>query len=219
MRSILISMLLIFAMASPLAQGEDAPNDKVFYYLGTAIHSTLEPMALSAREKELVLEGLTASMKGEAEALDDSVYGPEIQRLGQRRAAAVAQAELGESEAYANRMAGEKGAVRTASGLVYQEVQPGTGVQPEATSTVRAHYHGTLRDGSVFVSSRDRGEPLTIGPNRVIPCWTEGIAMMKVGGKAKLTCPASIAYGPQGQGGIPGNAALTFEVELLEVLN
>jgi FKBP-type peptidyl-prolyl cis-trans isomerase FkpA len=199
--------------------GYAAPeDDKVFYYLGTAISRSLDGLQLSERESALVLEGLTESLAGKAEPMDDSVYGPKIQRLGQQRAAVAAQLELGESQAYVDRMAEEKGAIRTASGLVYQEIQPGTGAQPEAASTVRAHYHGTLRDGSVFDSSRQRDEPLTIGLNQVIPCWTEGIAMMKVGGKAKLTCPANIAYGPQGQGGIPGNAALTFEVELLEVV-
>ena len=202
----------------PLASHAETEDDKVFYYLGTAISRSLDGLQLSKDESELVLKGLTESLAGEAEPLDDSVYGPKIQRLGQQRAAVAAQRELGESQAYVDRMAAEKGAIRTASGLVYQEIKAGTGAQPEATSTVSAHYHGTLRDGSVFDSSRRRGEPLTIGLNQVIPCWTEGIAMMKVGGTAKLTCPANIAYGPQGQGGIPGNAALTFEVELLDVL-
>ena len=100
------------------------------------------------------------------------------------------------------------------------ETKAGTGKQPTAASTVKAHYHGTLRDGSVFDSSVERGQPLEIGLNQVIPCWTEGIAMMKEGGKARLTCPSSIAYGERGSpGGIPPNAALTFEVELIEVVN
>ena len=97
-------------------------------------------------------------------------------------------------------------------------VQAGDGAQPTATSQVKAHYKGTLRDGTVFDSSYERGQPLEIGLNQVIPCWTEGIAMMKEGGKAKLTCPSDIAYGPRGQGGIPPNAVLTFEVELIEVM-
>jgi FKBP-type peptidyl-prolyl cis-trans isomerase FkpA len=100
---------------------------------------------------------------------------------------------------------------------VYVEVQAGTGAQPVATSAVTAHYKGTLRDGTVFDSSYDRGSPLKIPLNRVIPCWTEGIAMMKAGGKSKLTCPSNIAYGEMGSGSIPPGAALTFEVELIEV--
>jgi FKBP-type peptidyl-prolyl cis-trans isomerase FkpA len=101
---------------------------------------------------------------------------------------------------------------------VYVEVQAGKGTQPIATSAVTAHYKGTLRDGTVFDSSYERGNPLTISLNQVIPCWTEGIAMMKEGGKSKLTCPSKIAYGDNGSGSIPPGAALTFEVELIEVV-
>ena len=88
------------------------------------------------------------------------------------------------------------------------------------TDTVKVHYHGTLRDGSVFDSSVDRGTPAQFSLNRVIPCWTEGVGMMKVGGKSKLVCPSVIAYGERGAPPkIPGNAALTFEVELIEIVS
>ena len=79
------------------------------------------------------------------------------------------------------------------------------------------HYHGTLRDGTVFDSSVDRGEPATFALNQVIPCWTEGVSLMKVGGKSKLVCPPDIAYGDSGRPGIPGGATLVFEVELIEI--
>ena len=106
----------------------------------------------------------------------------------------------------------------TASGLVYQSLKEGTGASPKATDTVRVHYHGTLADGKVFDSSVQRGQPAEFPLNRVIPCWTEGVQMMKVGGKAKLTCPPQIAYGARGAAGvIPPNATLTFEVELLGI--
>jgi hypothetical protein len=90
--------------------------------------------------------------------------------------------------------------------------------QGAADSTVKAHYHGTLRDGSVFDSSVDRGEPFTSSLARVIPCWREAIPTIKEGGKSKITCPAEVAYGERGSGAIPGGAALTFEVELIEVV-
>ena len=106
----------------------------------------------------------------------------------------------------------------TASGLVYQSLKDGSGASPKATDTVRVHYHGTLADGKVFDSSVQRGQPAEFPLNRVIPCWTEGVQMMKVGGKAKLTCPPQIAYGSRGAAGvIPPNATLTFEVELLGI--
>ena len=112
----------------------------------------------------------------------------------------------------------EVGAVVTKSGLVYRSLKDGTGPQPAATDRVRVHYKGTFPDGREFDSSYKRSEPTEFPLNRVIPCWTEGVQLMKAGGKAKLTCPASIAYGERGAGGvIPPNATLQFEIELLAI--
>ena len=112
----------------------------------------------------------------------------------------------------------EPGAQVTKSGLVYVATKEGTGASPKATDKVKVHYKGTFPDGKEFDSSYKRNEPTSFPLNRVIPCWTEGVGMMKVGGKAKLTCPAAIAYGSRGAGGvIPPNTTLLFEVELLGV--
>ncbi|RKJ99614.1 FKBP-type peptidyl-prolyl cis-trans isomerase [Alicycliphilus denitrificans] len=108
--------------------------------------------------------------------------------------------------------------VTTGSGLVYESLKEGSGTAPKATDTVRVHYRGTLANGKEFDSSYQRGQATEFPLNRVIPCWTEGLQRMKPGGKARLTCPASIAYGERGAGGvIPPNATLHFEVELLSV--
>ena len=109
--------------------------------------------------------------------------------------------------------------VTTKSGLVYESVKEGTGASPKASDTVKVHYKGTFPDsGKEFDSSYKRGEPTEFPLNRVIPCWTEGVQRMKPGGKAKLVCPPSIAYGARGAGGvIPPNATLHFEVELVSV--
>jgi FKBP-type peptidyl-prolyl cis-trans isomerase FkpA len=113
----------------------------------------------------------------------------------------------------------EAGAVVTPSGLVYRSLKDGTGAKPVASDTVKVHYRGTFPGGKEFDSSYSRGEPISFPLGGVIPCWTEGVQRMKVGGKAKLTCPASIAYGERGAGGvIPPNATLQFEVELLDVV-
>ena len=113
----------------------------------------------------------------------------------------------------------EPGAVTTDSGLVIRMLKEGTGAQPTATDTVRVHYRGTFPNGREFDSSHSRGKPAEFPLNRVIRCWTEGVQRMKVGGRAKLTCPASIAYGERGAGGvIPPNATLQFEVELLGIV-
>ena len=107
---------------------------------------------------------------------------------------------------------------QTASGLKYMVLKKGTGtVSPKATDTVKVHYHGTLQDGTVFDSSVQRGEPAVFPLNRVIPGWTEGLQLMKVGDKFKFVIPPDLAYGPGGQGPIPPNSTLVFEVELLEI--
>ena len=112
----------------------------------------------------------------------------------------------------------EEGAVVTPSGLVYRSLKEGTGASPTASDKVKVHYRGTFPDGKEFDSSYKRNEAIEFPLNGVIKCWTEGVQRMKVGGKAKLTCPAGIAYGERGAGGvIPPNATLLFEVELLAI--
>ena len=113
----------------------------------------------------------------------------------------------------------EAAAVTTPSGLVYRSVKEGTGASPAATDVVRVHYRGTFLDGREFDSSFKRGQPAEFPLNRVIPCWTEGVQKMKIGGSAKLTCPPGIAYGARGApGAIPPNATLNFDVELLGIV-
>ncbi len=118
------------------------------------------------------------------------------------------------NKAYLEKAAAEPGAVRTPSGLIYRELRAGTGTSPVATDTVKVNYKGTLIDGKKFDSNDGIKFPL----NQVIPCWTEGVQKMKVGGKAELVCPASIAYGQRGSPpDIPGGATLIFEIELLGI--
>jgi FKBP-type peptidyl-prolyl cis-trans isomerase FkpA len=122
-------------------------------------------------------------------------------------------------DATAAASAKEEGAVVTASGLVYRSLKDGDGASPTASDTVKVHYRGTFPDGKEFDSSYKRNAPAQFPLGGVIKCWTEGVQKMKVGGKAKLTCPGAIAYGERGGGGglIPPNATLLFEVELLEI--
>jgi FKBP-type peptidyl-prolyl cis-trans isomerase FkpA len=112
------------------------------------------------------------------------------------------------------------GTVTTQSGLVYSSLRDGTGPSPQSTDVVKVHYRGTFIDGREFDSSYARNEPAEFPLNRVIKCWTEGVQRMKVGGKARLVCPASIAYGERGAGNgeIPPNTTLMFEVELLDIV-
>ena len=121
--------------------------------------------------------------------------------------------------AAAQKPAASAPAVTTPSGLVYTAVTEGKGPSPTAADTVKVHYRGSFPDGREFDSSYSRNAPATFPLGRVIPCWTEGVQRMKVGGKAHLVCPPNIAYGERGAGGgaIPPNATLRFEIELLEI--
>ncbi len=133
--------------------------------------------------------------------------------LASSMSAALAQSDV------IDKAAAEKGAIKTASGMVYRTLTEGSGASPKETDVVRVHYKGTFPDGKEFDSSHKRGQPAEFPLNRVIKCWTEGVQRMKVGGKAKLTCPPSLAYGEKGAGGgaIPPNSTLQFEVELLAI--
>lgn len=108
---------------------------------------------------------------------------------------------------------------KTPSGIVITQLKQGSGANPKSSDTVKVHYRGVLTNGKEFDSSYSRGQPATFPLNRVIPCWTEGVQTIKVGGKAKLVCPSNLAYGSRGvPGTIPPDSTLIFEVELLEIL-
>ena len=109
--------------------------------------------------------------------------------------------------------------VKTSSGIAITMLKDGTGASPKSSDTVKVHYRGVLADGKEFDSSYGRGQPATFPLNRVIPCWTEGVQTMKVGGKAKLVCPPNLAYGSRGvPGTIPPDSTLIFEIELLDIV-
>ena len=138
-------------------------------------------------------------------------------RLSCLALALLAQAAMAQN-AVTTAAAKEEGAVVTPSGLVYRSLKDGNGASPTASDKVTVHYKGTFPDGREFDSSYKRGQPIDFPLNRVIACWTEGVQRMKVGGKAKLTCPPEIAYGARGAGNaVPPNATLLFEVELLGI--
>ncbi len=218
----MIGLLTVLLLAHAARAGEPelkTDDEKTLYALGLALSRSVAPFGLSAAELELVKAGFTDAVLNRKPKADLDTYGPKIQQLAQARAAVAAGKEKKASEAFLAKAAAEKGATKTASGLIYSEITPGTGDQPKATDTVKVQYHGTLIDGTVFDSSVQRGQPATFPLNGVIKCWTEGIQMMKVGGKSKLICPSDIAYGDHGQPPkIKPGATLIFEVELLEIV-
>lgn len=193
-------------------------DEKTFYYIGSNIGKNLAQVKLSDDELEFVLRGIRDAAKGNAIQLDDAVYAEKIRAIAESRMMAMAEEERAASQAYIEKMAAQDGAITTESGIVIRELVAGTGKTPVPESTVTAHYHGTLRDGTVFDSSVERGEPFQASLGSVIPCWREAMTLMKEGGKSEVTCPSGLAYGDQGAGTIPGGAALTFEVELIAIV-
>lgn len=207
------------ATPSPAAMSED---EKAVLALGAAIGQqaaqSVKALNLSPAELELLKKGLAASLAGEKPQYDIQEYGPKLQARAEAQAGVAAAGEKAKSAVFRDAAAAEPGAVKTASGLVFKTLTPGSGASPKATDTVSVHYHGTLPDGKVFDSSVQRGQPAEFQLNQVIPCWTEGVQRMKVGEKAKLVCPSEIAYGDRGAGpDIGPGATLVFEVELLAV--
>ncbi len=238
MRKSLIAAVLVIAACNPQSSSS-APaakagplttdNDKTFYALGLAEAKRLEVFSMKPEEIEQVKRGMADGFSGAKAEVELDKWGPKISELARNRFQEKAKAEQAKAQAnlpvekekgkaYAEKAAAEKGAEKTASGMVYQELTAGTGAQPKATDRVKVHYKGTLIDGTEFDSSYSRNEPAEFPLNGVIPCWTEGVQKIKVGGKAKLVCPSDIAYGDSGRPPkIAGGATLVFEVELLEV--
>lgn len=206
------------AEAGETAEGAAADDPKTLYALGLAVAQGLTQFHLTEEELQAVQKGLADGVLGREPDVDLQEYMMQIQQLAQERAQAAMAAERQAGTAFLEQAAAEEGAETTESGLIFRSLEEGSGESPEATDQVSVHYRGTLRDGTVFDSSYDRGEPATFPLNRVVPCWTEGLQKMKEGGKAKLVCPPDIAYGDQGRPPvIPPAATLIFEVELLEV--
>jgi FKBP-type peptidyl-prolyl cis-trans isomerase FkpA len=173
-------------------------DQKTLYALGLSIGRSISGFSLTPEELEYVKGGLTASAKGEKPVVEIEQYGPKISALHTSRQAAKSTVEKEKGKAFLEQAAKEEGAQKTPSGLIYKELTAGTGAQPKPTDIVKVHYRGTLPDGKEFDSSYKRGEPATFPLNGVIRCWTEGVQMMKVGGKAKLVCPSELAYGDRG---------------------
>ncbi|NMO13859.1 FKBP-type peptidyl-prolyl cis-trans isomerase [Pyxidicoccus fallax] len=195
--------------APPDLSSEDA---KTIYALGVSVGRDLSGFALTPEEVQLLQRGIADSIAGTAPAVDAKEYGPKIQAFAKARQAQANTAAL-------ERAAKAPGATKLSSGVIYLETQAGTGKSPRATDTVKVHYEGRLVDGTVFDSSAKRGIPVEFPLNGVIPCWTQGVAKMKVGGKAQLTCPGNTAYGERPPPGsrIPPNAVLIFDVELVDI--
>ena len=184
--------------ATPAAGELKTDDEKTLYAMGLVMGRNLAGLELSAADIEVLKIGLTDEALGKQKKVTLEEFGPKIQAFAQGRAGAVAAKEKVASEAFLTKAAAEKGAQKKPSGLIYTEVAAGTGASPTAKDAVKVHYTGKLIDGTVFDSSVQRGQPAEFTLGGVIPCWQEGVALMKKGGKAQLVCPSSLAYGDAG---------------------
>ncbi|HEY3587283.1 MAG TPA: FKBP-type peptidyl-prolyl cis-trans isomerase [Myxococcaceae bacterium] len=193
-------------------------DDKELYALGYSFGRNLQVFDLSPAELEVIRKALTEGATDKKPLVPLETYGPKIQELAAARHTRAAQKKEARDKPYLDAAAKQKGAQVLPSGVVYIPEKEGTGPNPKSSDEVTVNYAGKLSNGTEFDSSYKRKEPLKFQLDKVIPCWTEGVQKMKVGGKARIVCPAKAGYGENGQprAGIPGGSVLDFSVELLD---
>jgi len=202
---------------APAPPGTLTDEQKTIYAIGLSMSQSLSSLDLSPAEIEILKRAFSDAAAGKP-AVKLEEWTPKFQAFSQSRSARAAAKQKIVAKAYLDKAAMEQGATKTPSGLVYRELVAGTGPSPKATDKVKVNYRGTLTNGTEFDSSYKRNQPAEFPLNGVIPCWTEGVQRMKVGGKSQLVCPADIAYGDRGSPPlISGGATLIFEIELLGV--
>lgn len=208
------------AVAASAPRNLKTEQDKVAYALGLLLSQNLQAFELTPRELEMAQVGLADGVQGRTPAVSVEAYQFQMQALRRTRVALATERETKAGQVFLEQAAAEKEAQRSDTGLVMRTLQAGTGPKPTAEDQVRVHYTGTLADGKVFDSSRQRNEPAVFAVKNVIPCWTEALQRMQVGGRARLVCPAALAYGDRGAGAdIKPGATLVFDVELLEIVS
>ena len=224
MKSLFRGALIASLLATPALANEPSTDlEKLSYSLGIILGERIQN-DFGDLDPNFVLEGLKDSKDPNSWKLDRPAINQAVQDAQTRIRAqqeqqveAMSEANLKSGEAFLAENAKKDGVTVTASGLQYLVITEGTGDAPKATDTVKVHYEGRLISGDVFDSSIARGEPVSFPLNGVIPGWSEGVQLMKVGSRFEFTIPSALAYGPSGTGPIPPNSVLVFDVELLEI--
>lgn len=196
----------------------DTDDQKTLYALGLLLGGNIKSFALTPEELNIVKAGITDAATNAKPQVDLETYGPKVNELAAKKAAAVADGEKKKGQEFADKVAAEKDAKKLPSGVIVRVITPGSGPNPTPDDTVKVNYEGKLIDGTVFDSSIKRNMPAEFPLKGVVPCWTEALQQMNKGEKAQVVCPSAAAYGDRGapQGGIPPGATLSFEVELLD---
>ncbi len=194
-------------------------EEKVLYAVGILMSRGVATFDFTPAELKLVQQGFADGVLSKPAQVDGQAYMPKVQQLQRTRLAASGAKAAKAGAAFMEDAAKQKGATKTTTGIVMTTLTVGKGAAPTAKDTVKVHYEGKLIDGTVFDSSIQRGEPATFPLTGVVPCWTEALQLMKVGGKARVICPAALAYGDRGSPPLirPGST-LVFEVELLDIV-
>ncbi len=224
MKSMFRGVIIASLLATPALANEPSTDlEKLSYSLGIILGERIQN-DFGDLDPQFVLEGLKDSKDPTGWKLDRPEINKAVQDAQtkvraeqQRQVEAMSEANLKSGEAFLADNAKQDGVTVTASGLQYKVLAEGSGDSPKVTDTVKVHYEGRLISGDVFDSSIARGEPVSFPLNGVIPGWSEGVQLMKVGSKFQFTIPSALAYGPAGTGPIPPNSVLVFDVELLEI--
>ena len=219
MRKLMIIVFVaLLAVWGCSQQSPKTEEQKALYALGVHLSKQISVFDLTTDELKYVQQGLADAAAGKKLAVEPDAQMKKLDEMAQARMAKAAEKNKASAKLFLEKAAAEPGAKKTASGLIYKEIKAGTGIQAKPTDIVKVHYVGSLVDGKEFDSSVKRGQPIEVPLGQVIPCWGEGVSMMKVGGKAKLVCPSEIAYGDRGRPPvIAGGSTLIFEIELLDV--
>jgi FKBP-type peptidyl-prolyl cis-trans isomerase FkpA len=218
MRRIIITGLIALLALPALAADEPVSEEqKTLYTVGQMLARQLSVFNLTPAEFEFVKQGLTDATTGEKPLVDLEAYRKKALDLGAARRDAQGKKLLVTAREFTAKAAAEKGAIKTPSGAVYQSIVEGTGPSPKADDNITVNYRVSLVDGRELESSYVRGQASVFAMNKGIKCWTEGMPLMKQGGRARLICPPETAYGDKPTGITPANATLVFDVQLLAV--
>ncbi len=213
-----LSLLSLVFSGHAQSAAPDTGKNAILYELGVQMSGVLQTLELSESEFESVKQGLADGYHHRADLDTATRYEPQVQALRSARVAAITEREKRAGKSYVQRVAATPGARAMPSGLVYIPISEGSGAMPTLKDRVHISYVGRLIDGTVFDRSSARGEPSILALNAVMPCLSEALQLMKVGGKSRIVCPAELAYGDRGSlpDVLPG-ATLDFDIELLSV--